>query len=149
MTLVSLRPFREMEAMQRQLDRLFSDTSLAKRSNVSAYAFQPPIELTETDEAYYLKLEVPGMDSKDIDIQASAEAIAISGERRSESSPEYDSNTRSEFRYGKFHRVLSLPGRIDHQSAGADYRNGILTLTLPKTEAEKNRVVKVGLKSHQ
>jgi HSP20 family protein len=85
------------------------------------------------------------MEAKDIDIQVTAEAVAISGERKSEIKTEEKGMTRTEFRYGKFRRVIPLPVRIQNTNVSADYKDGILTLTLPKAEEEKNKVVKVSL----
>jgi HSP20 family protein len=105
----------------------------------------PAAELTETDDAVHLKLEVPGMEAKDLDVQVMADRVAISGERRSETKSIEDGRTRSEFRYGKFSRVIPLPVRIQNNLVTADYKDGILNLTLPKSESEKNKVVKVNL----
>ena len=75
------------------------------------------------------------------DIQVMADRVAIAGERKSE----INEKTRSEFRYGKFQRVIPLPVRIQNTNVTADYKDGILNLTLPKSEEEKNKVVKVSL----
>ncbi len=105
----------------------------------------PAAELTETKDALYLKLEVPGMEANDLDIQVMADRVAITGERKSETKSESNGNTRTEFRYGKFSRVIPLPARIQNTNVTAEYKNGILNLTLPKSEEEKNKVVKVNL----
>ncbi|MEO0374792.1 MAG: Hsp20/alpha crystallin family protein [Cyanobacteria bacterium P01_A01_bin.17] len=146
MAIVRFQPYREMEDIQRQMNRLFEDMiTPANRQDGVDLAFTPAAEFDETDDAYQLKLEVPGLEPDDINIEATAEAISISGERRSETKTENQGMTRSEFRYGKFQRVLPLPGRIKHQDVAADYKNGVLKLTLPKADEEKNRVVKVSL----
>jgi HSP20 family protein len=102
-------------------------------------------ELHETEDAVHIKLELPGMEAKDLDVQVTAEAIAISGERKSKTQTEDNGVSRSEFRYGKFRRVIPLPTRIQNTNVGAEYKDGILNLTLPKAEEEKNKVVKVEL----
>ncbi len=146
MAIVRFQPFREMEDIQRQMNRLFDDMiTPVNRENGIDLAFTPAAEFHETDNEYQLKLEVPGLEPDDINIEATSEAIAISGERKSETKTEEKGMTRSEFRYGKFQRVLPLPGRVDHQNVKAEYKNGVLKLTLPKAEEEKNRVVKVNL----
>ncbi|MGL4882936.1 MAG: Hsp20/alpha crystallin family protein, partial [Waterburya sp.] len=71
--------------------------------------------------------------------------VAISGERKAETKSEENCKTRSEFRYGKFSRVIPLPVRIQNTNVTADYKDGILNLTLPKSEEEKTKVVKVNL----
>ena len=143
MALVRFEPFREVDTMQRQMNRLFDDFFTNSGRNNGNLAFAPPAELSETAEAYHLKLEVPGMNINDLDIQATAEAVSVSGDRKSETKTEDNGMTRTEFRYGKFQRVIPLPGRINNQNVQAEYKDGILTLTLPKAEEEKNKVVKV------
>ncbi len=155
MALVRYNPWREMDALQRQLNRLLDEDAMFETvrealtpnnwdsfSNLSKI---PAAELTESDDALQLKLEVPGINPQDLDIQVMADRVAISGERKSETNTEEHGKTRSEFRYGKFQRVIPLPARIQNTKVTADYNNGILNLTLPKAEAEKNKVVKVNL----
>jgi HSP20 family protein len=161
MALVRYNPWQEMNSLQRQLNRLFDkDAMFEVASNIPAvrdaltpanwddfgnFSKVPAAELNETDDALHLKLEVPGMEAKDLDIQVMADRVAISGEHKSETKSEEDGRTRSEFRYGKFQRVIPLPARIQNTNVTADYKDGILNLTLPKSEEEKNKVVKVNL----
>jgi HSP20 family protein len=146
MALVRYNPWQEMNSLQRQLNRLFDDTLTANNwedfGNLSKF---PAAEITEHDDALHLKLEVPGMEAKDLDIQVMADRVAITGERKSETKSENNGNVRSEFRYGKFQRVIPLPVRIQNTNVTAQYKDGILNLTLPKSEEEKNKVVKVNL----
>ncbi|MEL6382818.1 MAG: Hsp20/alpha crystallin family protein [Cyanobacteria bacterium J06626_18] len=146
MTLVRWQPFREMQEVQREMNRLFEDMlAPSARGNSLSAAFSPAAELEETEDAYQLKLEVPGMEPDDIDIEMTAEAVLIKGERKTEIKEEDGGMTRTEFRYGQFQRVIPLPGRINNQSVAAAYKNGILHLELLKAEEEKNRVVKVSV----
>ena len=92
-----------------------------------------------------MKLEVPGVEAKDLDVQVTEDAVSIVGERKSQAKTEENGTTRSEFQYGKFQRVIPLPARIQNTKVQAEYKDGILNLTLPKTEQEKNKVVKVDL----
>ena len=85
------------------------------------------------------------MDAKDLDVEVSAEAVRITGERKSETKTEEKGVTRTEFRYGKFERVIPLSARIQNDKVQAEYKDGILKLTLPKAEEEKSKVVKVNL----
>ncbi|MGK7950817.1 MAG: Hsp20/alpha crystallin family protein [Xenococcaceae cyanobacterium] len=146
MALVRYNPWQEMSSLQRQLNRLFDDALAPDNwdewGNLSKI---PAAELSETDDAVHLKLEVPGMEAKDLDIQVMAERVAIAGERKSETKSEEKGTTRSEFRYGKFQRVIPLPARIQNDHVSAEYKDGILNLTLPKAEEEKNKVVKVNI----
>lgn len=144
MSLIRWQPFAEINNLQREMNSLF-DSIVPTDTDIKSSGFIPAAEMSETNEAVHLKLEVPGLDAKDIDIQVAAESIAISGERRTETKTETDGMTRSEFRYGSFRRVLPLPSRVKNTEVKAEYQDGILNLTLPKAEAEKNKVVKVQL----
>ncbi len=142
MALVRYNPWQEMNSLQRQLNRLFDDALTPENwDDFSNLSKVPAAELTEKDDALHLKLEVPGMEAKDLDIQVMVDRVAISGERKSE----IKEKTRSEFRYGKFSRVIPLPVKIQNTNVTAEYKDGILNLTLPKSEEEKNKVVKVNL----
>jgi len=146
MTLVRWQPWREIDTLHRQLNRLLDDTFLpSTKWENSDLSFSPAAEIEETPETVNLKLEIPGIDAKDLDVQVTAEAVSISGERKSETKTAENGVTRSEFRYGKFQRVIPLPARIQNVNAKAEYKDGILTLNLPKQEEEKNKVVKVNL----
>ena len=146
MAKVRYNPWREMNSLQRQLNRLFDDALIpANWDEGGNFSKIPAAELSETEDAVQLKLEVPGMSAKDLDIQVTADRVSISGERKEESKSEDKGVTRSEFRYGKFSRVIPLPVRIQNTNVTAEYKDGILNLTLPKSEEEKNKVVKVNL----
>jgi HSP20 family protein len=145
MAIIRWNPWHEMNALQRQLDRLFEDTLVP--TNLLNSVSVPAAELTEAEDALHLKVEIPGMDAKDLDVQVTEDSVSISGERKEESKTEEKGYTRSEFRYGKFHRVIPLPARVQNTNVTAEYKDGILTLTLPKTDAEKTKVVKVNLEA--
>ncbi|MEM1256341.1 MAG: Hsp20/alpha crystallin family protein [Cyanobacteria bacterium P01_H01_bin.21] len=145
MALVRWNPNRELDTLQREMNRLFEDVFPISSGNSSLSGFTPAAELEERGDNYHLRLEVPGISKDDLDIQVTAQTVSISGERRSSTKTEEDGMTRSEFRYGSFSRSVSLPGRIDHQNVVADYSDGVLSLTLPKAEEEKNKVVKVNV----
>ncbi|QHG15695.1 Hsp20/alpha crystallin family protein [Nostoc sp. ATCC 53789] len=142
----SWEPFREIDTLQRQMNRLFDrlmpTTNGGERPG---FIFSPAAELEETDDAIRLKLEVPGLEAKDINVEATPESISITGERKTETKSEENGITRSEFRYGKFQRIIPLPSQIQNDKVQAEYKNGILQLTLPKAESEKHKAVKVNL----
>ncbi len=99
MALVRYNPWNEINSLQRQLNHLFDDALTTNDwGDFGNLAKIPAAELTETDDEIHLKLEVPGISAKDLDIQVMADRVAISGERKSE----IKEKTRSEFRYGKF-----------------------------------------------
>ncbi|MFN6562191.1 MAG: Hsp20/alpha crystallin family protein [Nostoc sp. ChiSLP01] len=145
MALVRWNPWREIDTLQRQINNLFEDTRVPSGLLDRDFIKVPAAELQETDDAIYLKLELPGIEAKDLDIQVTEDAVHISGERKSETKTEEKGTTKTEFYYGKFHRVIPLSARIQNTSVTADYKDGILHLTLPKSEQEKNKVVKVNL----
>lgn len=103
----------------------------------------PSTEMEETDTEIHLKLEVPGLEAGDLDISVTEDSVSVKGERKSETKSEEKGVVRSEFHYGKFERVIPLPTHVQSDQATAQYKNGILNLTLPKTEGEQRRVVKV------
>jgi HSP20 family protein len=142
MALIRWEPFREINTLQREMNRLFDTLSTETSQQVS---FVPAAELHETPENVELRVEIPGMDAKDLDVQVTADSVSISGERRSEKHSEGDGYVRTEFRYGKFHRIIPLPVRVQNQNVKAEYKDGILQLQLPKAEDEKSKVVKVNL----
>lgn len=143
MLMRSWQPFTEIETIRQQLDKVFDQ--LATTRDNSEAAWIPALELVDAGDNFVLKAQLPGIDPKDIDVQVSREAISISGERRYENTDEKPGCVRSEFRYGKFHRVLTLPARIQNDSVQAECKDGILTLTLPKVTEARNKVVKINL----
>src|SRR4028118_1081910 len=137
------QPFTEIETIRQELDKAF-DQRAATRDNSEA-TWMPAVELVDAGDNFVLKAQLPGIDPKDVDVQVTREAISISGERRYENTDEKSGYVRSEFRYGKFHRVLPLPAPIQNDSVQAEYKDGILTLTLPKVTRSEERVVKINL----
>jgi len=92
-----------------------------------------------------VRVALPGIDAKDLDVQISRDTVAISGEYRQENKTESAQFFRSEFRYGNFRRIVKLPFAVQNDKAQADFSNGVLTLTLPRIEAERPKVVKLNL----
>jgi HSP20 family protein len=143
MALVRWQPFQEMENIRRQMDRMFDELASFNRDFTTTWT--PAIELEDTDDNLILRAEIPGIEGKDLDVQVSKEAVSIAGETRHESRTEDRGYFRSEFRYGKFQRTIPLPVPVKNDQVKAEFKNGILTLTLPKVEEAKNRVVKINL----
>lgn len=146
MALIRWQPFHEMDALQRDMNRMFE--ALASNEQTSMrQAFMPLAEMEQTQDAIHLKVEVPGMNVDDLDVQVTKDAVMITGERKSESKSENNGMKRSEFRYGSFSRTIPLPAPIDNNQVKGDYQNGILTLELPKLQKQENKVTKVKLGS--
>jgi HSP20 family protein len=146
MTLIRWQPFEETEYLQRSMNRLFETLNPTNgEGKMNSQAFVPAAELQETPEAIHLSLEAPGMKAEDLDIQVTADTVSISGERKEETLTEDQGVKRTEFRYGRFQRVIPLPTRVQNSNVHAEYQDGILKLVLPKAEEEKNKIVKVTL----
>jgi HSP20 family protein len=152
MAIIQWRPFRDImpwetlpaiENLQEEMNRLFRQLTPNENGDSELLAFMPSAELEETQEAVHLKLEIPGLEAKDLDIQVSEQSVSISGERKSETKTEEKGLVRSEFRYGKFERIIPLPVHVKFDDAKAEYKNGILTLDLPKTQQEQHKVKKL------
>ncbi|MCS7175408.1 Hsp20/alpha crystallin family protein [Pseudothermotoga sp.] len=135
------KPFREL---QREIDRLFEDfftPTIRKRFDV--YTFTPDIDVYETDKEIVIEAEVPGMERKDITVKVEDNVLKISGEKKLEREKK-DRNYRVyERSYGKFERCLALPDYVDAEKIKAKYENGVLTITIPKREEKKVKIVDV------
>lgn len=136
------QPFQEFNTVKQQLDQLFDDFAGVETAPTT---WTPAVSLLESEAALTLHVQLPGVDADGIDIQASREVVAISGDRTAPELAEGTKLRRNEFRYGAFRRVVSLPVAIDPKNVTADYEAGLLVLTLPKAEDERNKVVKVSV----
>lgn len=146
MTIVRWQPYREIDTLNRQLNRLLDDVMQPTQwLENKALSYVPAAELTENHDELHLKLEVPGMDAQDFNIEVTQDMVSITGDRKEETKTEKNGTTRSEFRYGKFQRVIPLPTPVQNNNVTAEYKDGILKLTLPKREEAKNQVVKVNI----
>ena len=149
MVLVRYNPWQDLNSVQRQLNKILNSSwESENQNNMSNVSRIPAAELIEKEDALHLKIEVPGMKAEDLDIQVMIDRVAIAGERKPLDNND-EGKTQTEFRYGKFQRVIPLPVKIQNTNVSAQYKDGILNLTLPKSEAEKNKVVKVSLNEVQ
>ncbi len=140
------QPWREMETLRQQVDRLFDDlVESGDRLVRTPEAWTPAIELKDTGDTFVLRAQIPGVDAKDVNVEVTKEAVSISGEHRYEQQNQENGQYRSEFRYGKFHRKVSLPAAVQNDRVQAEYKDGILNLTLPKVTEILNKVVKINL----
>jgi HSP20 family protein len=143
MTVVRWQPFREIQNIHRQFDSLFDE--LVSSNSKSNLNWIPAVELQDTDTNVVLRAQLPGIEGKDLDVQVTADLVVIAGERHQQTKEEKPGYFRSEFRYGKFKRAIPLPVRIQNDRVEANFKDGILTLTLPKVETAQRRVVKIDL----
>jgi HSP20 family protein len=136
-------PFGEVDTLKKEMDTLLERFVPEFGRSMDGTVFVPSAEIDETDTEFHLRLEVPGMSADDLDIEVTDQAVSITGERKSETKSEEDNTLRSEFYYGKFERYVPLPSQIQRDQVVADYRDGILNLTLPKSTEQKEQAIKV------
>lgn len=147
--LIYWQPLRELDSVWSQLNQLFDELSLSgarpfvnAQSTPSAPA--PAVELQDTSTAFILRVEVPGVEAKDLDVRVSRQAVSLAGEYR-QPQTQHQGKWRSEFQYGTFRRLVELPEPVHSDRLQAEFKDGILTLTLPKLSAARNLVVKVSV----
>jgi HSP20 family protein len=138
-------PMWSLDQMQRQMNRLM-ERFMPSGNGGSALNYIPSAEMEETAEEIKLKLEIPGMEAKDLNVDVTENSVSISGERKSETKTEEKGMVRSEFNYGRFERKIPLPAHVQNDKVQAEYKNGILTLNLPKLEGEKHKAVKINVR---
>ncbi|WP_278923654.1 MULTISPECIES: Hsp20/alpha crystallin family protein [Pseudophaeobacter] len=149
-----------MLSLRNEIDRLFDDFGtgfwrqplLPRRVHSlfpesAEWALQPATEFVECDGEYRVTAELPGMTAEDIDIKLSDGTMTIRGEKSEEKKEEKEDYLVSERRYGEFQRTLSMPSGVDADAVSADFANGVLTVTLPKTPEAKQKERKVDVKS--
>jgi HSP20 family protein len=103
----------------------------------------PACDLSETADAFQIRMDVPGIKPDDITVQVTGDSAQISGERKEEKEEKGKAYHRLERRSGAFSQMLRLPSAVNEEKVQADFSEGVLTVTLPKTEATKTRTVKV------
>ena len=138
-----MEPFSQL----RDIDRLFDD--LGFRFPAMRYpdfaATVPALEMTETKKAYKISAELPGMDAKDIEISLEDGMLRISGEKKTERDEDEKGYRLSERSYGAFERIVRLPAAAEPDKIKARYRNGVLTVSLPKDGKAAARVRKIAV----
>jgi HSP20 family protein len=147
-----LAEWRPFESLRREVDRLFEDFQLGSwRSPFGRGLFEvqpfwrgevgkaPAVDIVDTDKAYEITAELPGMDESNIDVKFSDGTLTIKGEKRDEKQEKEKDYYLSERRYGSFQRSFGVPDGVDADKIEANFKHGVLTVTLPKTpQAQKN-----------
>lgn len=149
MTLMRWDPFRELSDIRRTMDRWFEDAFGRAGRLIPVEEFGMPVDLYETDNEVIVKAALPGVKPEDVDISITGETLTIKGESKQESEVKEGNYYRRELRYGSFTRSLPLPTRVVSDRAEATFENGILTITLPKAEEVRPKMVKVTAKPAQ
>ena len=147
MAIVRWEPFRDLLADQKEFDRLFREAFASGfgEGEISTRPWAPPVDIFENENNIVLKAELPGVDPKDVEVRVEDNTLYLKGERKFEKETEEENYHRIERSYGSFARSFSLPSSIDAEKVGADYKDGLLTLTLPKREEAKPKTIKINV----
>lgn len=141
MTLTKYAPFNEFTTFPL---RAFEDTMNRLFAEPNGRPWVPPVDILETEHELILKADVPDVKFEDIDVKMENGTLTLRGERKFESSGKREGGWhRVERSYGVFERVFTLPDTVDPEGVKAEYKNGVLTVTLPKKEIAKPRQVKI------
>jgi HSP20 family protein len=110
--------------------------------------FSPRVEVKNKEKGYLVKVEIPGIDEKDLDVTLKDNNLILAGERKSESTKEDKGHYFSEFSYGSFYRSIPLEDEVDQDKVKASYQNGILTVELEKIESKQSKAKKIQITKH-
>jgi len=139
------RPFRDLERMRKEMDRLwdsfFEGRPSRKAEEVGEWL--PTLDVLETKNDLVVRAEIPGIDPKDIDISLANDILTIKGEKKQEIEEKEENYHLIERSYGSFTRMVRLPREVQSDKISASYKNGILKITLPKSEEAKKKEIKI------
>ena len=131
------------EDLNRFLKDTFGDMEYMDKTNLPVFkAFRPAVEIKEKNDMYKIKVELPNVDKENIDVELAKNGISIKAESKFEECKEEENLKTSEFRYGKFTRVIPLEHEINPDEAKSEFKNGVLHIELPKIHKEHNEDIK-------
>lgn len=140
------RPFKELERIRKEMDSLW-DTLFDRRpvrgDGVSEW--MPSLDLSETKNSYIVSAEIPGIEPKDVEISLTDNVLTIKGEKKQEKQEDNENYHLIERSYGSFTRSFRLPVQVQADKVKATYKNGVLKITLPKTEEAKKKEIKIAV----
>lgn len=139
-----------LAVLQRDINRVFDDfwsrfERPSETGNGWFGGFGPNTDISETDDAFEVSVELPGLDQKDVDVNVSGDTLTIRGEKKAETEEKRKGYVLSERSYGAFHRAVPLPPGVDPDKASAEFKRGVLTVTLPKTPEAQARVKRISI----
>ena len=141
-------PFRELNTITDRMNRLFQDTyGTQSREEGLTSSFVPAVDIYEDEHYVTVKMEVPGIDQKDIDVRLENNTLTVRGERKFEKDEKEENFHRIERRYGSFYRAFTLPNTLDSEKVQADYEGGVLKIKLAKKAEAKPKQIKVNVGS--
>lgn len=133
------------DALQEQVNKLFEGTFNGHGENSAITSWAPAVDIYETENELVLKADLPGVSEKDIDIRVENNMLTVRGERQFETKVKEDTYLRVERTYGSFSRSFGLPNAVNTEAINAEYKNGVLTVQLPKRAESKPKQVKVNV----
>jgi HSP20 family protein len=144
-------PFRELSTMQNRMNRLLRESYSPEgpEDALTSTSFAPPVDVYEDEHNIVLKLEVPGIDEKDIDVRIDNNTLTVHGERKFEKEEKEENFRRVERQYGSFTRSFTLPSSVDPEQVSADYDKGVLRINLAKKAEAKPKQIKVNVGSEK
>src|ERR1700691_1235582 len=140
-------PFREFSTLQDRMNRLFRESynEGGRDESLTASRFAPAVDVYEDDHQVTLKIEVPGIDEKDIDVRLENNTLTVHGERKLEKEEKEENYRRVERQYGSFTRSFTLPQTVDAQGVSAQYDKGVLKIKLNKKAEAKPKQIKISV----
>jgi HSP20 family protein len=145
-TITRWEPYRALSSLQHEVHRLFDDDfGRTSREASSIAAWMPAVDILENEKELVLKADLPDLDEKDIEVRTENNILTVSGERKYEKDVKEDNHLRVERAYGAFSRSFSLPNTVNCEAIKADYKNGVLTVRMPKREEARPKQVKVAV----
>lgn len=148
MTITRFSPMSDFVSLREAMDRLFEDSFIRPNgwSGQTAAQIAVPVDLWETNDAYHLRADLPGLTPDEIDINATHDTVQISGETKAQSDVSAEGWLRQERRTGRFQRAFTLPVEIDPNKVQATFEHGVLDLVLQKADQVKPRNIKITAK---
>lgn len=140
---LSADPFRELFALQRGINQLFDASFGIPREEIALKAWTPAVDVYEDENAFLIKLELPEVNRDDVKVSLNENTLSVSGERRVENEQKRENYHRVERSYGQFYRSFTLPPNVDGEAINAQFKDGVLRLTLPKREEAKPKQIEV------
>jgi HSP20 family protein len=144
-------PFREFATLQDRINRVFRDSysGAGQDDSLTTSSFAPAVDVYEDEHKVTLKIEVPGIDEKDIDVRVENNMLTVHGERKIEKEEKEENYRRVERQYGSFTRTFTLPTTVDNDHVSATYDKGVLKISLPKKAEAKPKQIKVNVGSEK
>ena len=143
-------PFREFSTLQDRMNRLFRDSfGEGREEALTTTSFAPSVDVYEDEHNVTLKIEVPGIDEKDIDVRIENNTLTVHGERKFEKDEKEENYRRVERQYGSFTRSFTLPNTVNHENVTANYDKGVLKIKLAKKAEAKPKQIKVSVGSEK